>query len=308
MDIRLYQIGELARLSGVSVRRIRFYSDQGLLPVPHRTDANYRAYTPTDLARLDLIRALRAAGIGLAMIRKILVRSVSLKDVLEARLGALEIEIARQRRLAAALRATLAHDPSEVDLKRFMKMMTLSEANFRDKLEGFFDRLTEGIPTEEKWKQQMRDAATPELPDDPTPGQIDAWNELVEMLNGVSYLAELREGLSAMSAFNQEAYGAAVNNTLTKIRAALATGSTPDSPAGRAVAREWLERSAAAMKRRPDADFLKWHRTAFARHLAHSARYQELMAVLRGGDPAGSAGREWRWMCDAIADLEHATD
>ncbi len=32
-----YRIGELARLSGLSVRTIRFYSDRGLVPPAKRT-------------------------------------------------------------------------------------------------------------------------------------------------------------------------------------------------------------------------------------------------------------------------------
>lgn len=39
-----YSIGELARLSGQSVRRIRFYSDKGLLPPMLRSASNYRLF------------------------------------------------------------------------------------------------------------------------------------------------------------------------------------------------------------------------------------------------------------------------
>jgi DNA-binding transcriptional MerR regulator len=37
MNGKVYTIGELSGLSGVSVRRIRFYSDKGLLPPAART-------------------------------------------------------------------------------------------------------------------------------------------------------------------------------------------------------------------------------------------------------------------------------
>ena len=70
MTETFHTIGELSRLSGVSVRRIRFYSDRGLLPPHERTAANYRVYAAADIARLDLIRALRASGLGLAAIRR----------------------------------------------------------------------------------------------------------------------------------------------------------------------------------------------------------------------------------------------
>jgi len=77
-----YTIGELARLCGVPVRRIRFYSDKGLLPPATRTMANYRVYSNADAARLDLIQALRAMGTSLAAIQGILARKGSLAELL----------------------------------------------------------------------------------------------------------------------------------------------------------------------------------------------------------------------------------
>jgi hypothetical protein len=65
MNDNHYTIGELARISSVTVRRIRFYSDEGLLPPLTRTSGNYRVYSDDDVARLQLIRALREAGVGL---------------------------------------------------------------------------------------------------------------------------------------------------------------------------------------------------------------------------------------------------
>src|ERR1700722_18926519 len=102
-----HTIGEISNVSGVSVRRIRFYSDKGLLPPMGRTSKGYRVYSESDLARLDLIRALRDAGVGLGTIRKMLSRRLTLTEVLQMRLGTLEAEIVSRRRIAAVLRATL---------------------------------------------------------------------------------------------------------------------------------------------------------------------------------------------------------
>jgi DNA-binding transcriptional MerR regulator len=38
----LLTIGELARLTGLTVKTVRFWSDQGLLPPEGRTRASYR--------------------------------------------------------------------------------------------------------------------------------------------------------------------------------------------------------------------------------------------------------------------------
>jgi DNA-binding transcriptional MerR regulator len=307
MDTRTYRIGELARLCGLSVRRIRFYSDRGLLPAPHRTSANYRTYTEADLARLDLIRALRAAGIGLADIAKVLGRRLAVRDVLEARLGALELELTRQRRLAAALRATLAvPDPTEADFRRFWTMTTLSQAEFHARLEHFFDRVTEGSTLTDDWKRQMIEAATPELPEQPSLQQIDAWNEIMAMITSDAYIEDVRQGMAAMSAFDPAAYAEAARKTHAEVLAAIAAGMEPGSAGGRAIAQRWLESSAKAMKREADAAFQTWHRDVFRKHQAHSARYQELLAILSGSDPAAPAGREWVWIDRALRSIETA--
>lgn len=59
-------IGEVAQLSGVSVRMLRHYDSTGLLIPSRRTPTGYRDYSPTDVHRLLTVEALRSLGMGLA--------------------------------------------------------------------------------------------------------------------------------------------------------------------------------------------------------------------------------------------------
>lgn len=68
----LLQIGEVARLVGVSAKTIRYYHEMDLLPEPKRTESGYRLYTAQHLLRLQRIRRLRALGLSLERIRAIL--------------------------------------------------------------------------------------------------------------------------------------------------------------------------------------------------------------------------------------------
>lgn len=64
-------VGAAAAASGVSVRALQFYDRIGLLPVG-RDGAGRRRYTRADLARLQRIRMLTAAGVPLAEVRRAL--------------------------------------------------------------------------------------------------------------------------------------------------------------------------------------------------------------------------------------------
>lgn len=68
----LLQIGEVARLVGVSTKTIRYYHEINLLSEPERTESGYRLYTAQHLLRLQRIRRLRALGLSLERIREIL--------------------------------------------------------------------------------------------------------------------------------------------------------------------------------------------------------------------------------------------
>ena len=63
-----YPINELAQKAGVSVRTIRFYIDEGLLPSPP-SQGRYAVYTEEHLERLELIRLLKDKFLPLKEIR-----------------------------------------------------------------------------------------------------------------------------------------------------------------------------------------------------------------------------------------------
>ncbi len=303
MDDQTYTIGEFSKLSGVSVRRLRFYSDEGLLPPTARGLNGYRMYSGADLARLDLILALREAGVSLDEIHKILSRSLALGDVLRLRLRTLEAEILSKRRMAAALRAALkAPKPTQDDLRRVWTVTELSQADFRSAIERFYDQVAEGARMDPAWKKQMVDAATPDLPDEPTPEQIDAWTELMGILSDTAYINEVRANMSAMwtGEFDHSAYAAASNTTFERVRAAIEQGHGPESAIGKSIAQKWLEASASAMTRVPDRAFLDWQLDQYRKHHSRSVRYQELMSILQGDKAPRSAGAEWRWIVKAM--------
>ncbi|SDM82194.1 MerR family transcriptional regulator [Nonomuraea jiangxiensis] len=98
----MMQIGELARLAGVTTQTIRHYHRIGLLPEPRRTSGGYRSYGMSALSRLLHIRKLTALGLGLSEVADAL-----------ADTGAVDI-----REMLTELDATLAAEAAEIQRRR----------------------------------------------------------------------------------------------------------------------------------------------------------------------------------------------
>ncbi|HEY0189355.1 MAG TPA: MerR family transcriptional regulator [Cellulomonas sp.] len=93
---RLLTIGELSRLSRLSIRMLRHYDEHGVLP-PTRVDpfTGYRSYHPAQLRTAARIRALRDAGLGVADLAACapFTDEARLREVLLARRVAVRVEL-----------------------------------------------------------------------------------------------------------------------------------------------------------------------------------------------------------------------
>ena len=67
---RTYQVKDVARFAGVSVRTLHHYDAIGLLVPGARTAAGYRLYTDSDLLRLQQVLVGRELGLALEEIRR----------------------------------------------------------------------------------------------------------------------------------------------------------------------------------------------------------------------------------------------
>ncbi|MFT3813204.1 MAG: MerR family transcriptional regulator [Acidovorax sp.] len=66
-----FTAAEAAKRLGVSIKALRLYEQQGLVR-PGRTAAGYRTYGPDDMARASEVVALRALGLRLAQVARVL--------------------------------------------------------------------------------------------------------------------------------------------------------------------------------------------------------------------------------------------
>ena len=164
----------------------------------------------------------------------------------------------------------------------------------------FYERVSDGVNIDPKWMRQMIEDSVPELPEDPTPAQCDAWIELSGMLNDPGFAASMRNNAKDIwddATFDPNAWRTEGDALLVKAKDAIARDFEPTSETGHALASEWLETSARLTGRKPDADFRIWLRAKYAQHDARAARYWELVAILRG---QSHPNREWTWIAEAM--------
>lgn len=294
-------IGELSRRAGIPVKTLRFYSDEGLLPPAARSDSGYRLYGDEAIVRLDVIRTLREAGLGLDAIAKVLRRETSLADALRLRLAAVEAQIASLQRVAAAMRAALRSEPDEDDVRRLCAVTRLSNEERKAMIQGFYDRVSDGIPIDEKWKAQMVEWSTPRLPEDPTREQLDAWIELAELVADTSFVESLRANAKEVwGKFDMTAMRKASDDVTAAARDALAHGVPPESGEGKAVVERYAAALAAAKGSSLDDTIRRGIRERFERQDPRASRYWELVAILKGTPSTQSNVAEWDWMKRAV--------
>jgi DNA-binding transcriptional MerR regulator len=106
---RLYRIGELSRLAGVSPRTIDYYTGLGLLAAAKRSTGNYRLYDDETLARIRRIEHMKAQKFTLEEIRKQLsaLNRVSTREDVSRKLADLQSHLTQLEREVKELEPVL---------------------------------------------------------------------------------------------------------------------------------------------------------------------------------------------------------
>lgn len=115
----MFTVGEVARLTGVTVRTLHHYDAIGLVRPSARSDAGYRLYADADLLRLQQVLVVRELGVPLDQIERTLA-SADRGALLRQHREALVQQRARlDHRIAAIDRAIRGDAPmTEQDVKQ----------------------------------------------------------------------------------------------------------------------------------------------------------------------------------------------
>ncbi|MFS4093447.1 MerR family transcriptional regulator [Streptomyces sp. AF1A] len=290
----LFTIGELARATGLTVRTIRYWSDEGVLTPVSRSAGGYRLYDASCAARLELIRTLRELGLGLDDVRQVLAGERTVAEVAATHVAALDAQI-RSLRVTRAVLSTVARRGSTAEEMTLMnKLARLSAAERRRILEEFVEEMFQGLDTADSdIRDRMRSTAV-SLPDDPTPEQVDAWVELAELIQDPGFRAQMRRAaeFNAADRRHDTPAGASlwfVKRLVELVGRARERGIAPEAPEADEVLRDLLGNAdrAAVLERMK------------ATHNIRLARYRELIGILKG-TPVTAHEEDFAWVVAAL--------
>ncbi len=102
----IYRIGELAKLTGLTVRALHYYEETGLLSRAERGSNGYRQYSAADVARLQKISSLKFLGFSLEQIKQHLHNpKFSLATTIPMQIAKIKQSIVNQEILVERLKA-----------------------------------------------------------------------------------------------------------------------------------------------------------------------------------------------------------
>ena len=181
----------------------------------------------------------------------------------------------------------------------------LSEEERNRILSDFYDETFGGLDIDPEFERRMR-SVTPDLPDDPTPEQVEAWIELAELVADDGYRQRVRQMAEAHSAIREageeiraEAAKGIEQVVLEHAGPAVAAGMEPAGPEAAAVLVPIVD---AMRGEQPDTPEL---RVATAERFALGTdgrveRYWQLLGIINGWPPFPTMTPVFEWTIEAV--------
>ncbi len=292
----LFTIGELAQRTGLAVRTIRFWSDSHVVAPSGRSAGGYRLYDAEAVARLDLVRTLRDLGLDLPSVRRVLTSQVTVQDVAEAHLAALDAELRTLQARRSVLRWIARRGTTTEEMRTMHEVAKMSADERQRIIDDFVQSTFDGVDDDAPGAdiaQGMRSMPAA-LPADPSTEQVDAWIELAELVSDEDFRRRCREMAVTGSQGIDQPGGYSPEKTMEHAAAALRDGIAPDSARGKEV-----------LDRIVDPDLSSEERLALAGTVEtftdrRVERYWQLLGVLNGWPAFDPHVPNFEWLIEAL--------
>ncbi|WP_178022145.1 MerR family transcriptional regulator [uncultured Paenibacillus sp.] len=128
-----WRVGELAKLTGLTVRTLRFYDQIGLLAPSGQTEVGHRLYNELDLSRLHQILSLKELGLTLEEIKSALDGGrISPLEIVELQIEQINEQMKLQQKLLDQLRyvSKLMQGKAGLSVEDFTNLLQAMKVRF----------------------------------------------------------------------------------------------------------------------------------------------------------------------------------
>ncbi|SEG24856.1 MerR family transcriptional regulator [Paenibacillus sp. UNC499MF] len=164
-----WKVGDLAKLTGLTVRTLRYYDQIGLFSPSAQTESGHRLYSEPDLSRLHQILSLKELGLSLEEIGSVLTGGqISPLEIVHLQIDRIKEHMRRQQKLLDQLGhvSKLMQGRAQVTVEDFTGLLQAMQTGFEKPVierqrswERHLDRLGDylagenGMPKPEEDKQ-----------------------------------------------------------------------------------------------------------------------------------------------------------
>ncbi|WP_277678627.1 MerR family transcriptional regulator [Gracilibacillus dipsosauri] len=163
---KYWKVGELAKLTGLTIRTLRYYDQIGLFIPSEYTSSGYRLYNESDIKRLQQILALKELDISLEEIKAILASDdYNPLDILYIQMDRMKKNIHSQQILLKELQhvVRLMQKDEELTIEHFtmlLQMMRKSHEEYflkqKTKVDQSLDRLQAMLTNQQKKEEDEK--------------------------------------------------------------------------------------------------------------------------------------------------------
>jgi len=128
-----WKIGDLAKLTGLTLRTLRFYDQIGLFSPSEYTESGHRLYSESDLSRLHQILSLKELGLSLEEIQSVLkAGQISPLEIVNFRISRIKDQMKLQQKLLEQLEhvSKLMQGKAQLTVEDFTSLLQAMKKTF----------------------------------------------------------------------------------------------------------------------------------------------------------------------------------
>lgn len=195
----LYTIGEVAKLTGSTVKTIRYYDEIKLLSPAEISPGGFRLYATDEIWKLELIFTLRYVGFSLDNIRKILGGKIRVSDAIDLQIDAIKTRVRQLMQVQAILEQALKSDLGDNSILYIHNIVEAFQMGTQARKDFIIDRIKKVLIDEhdpKEWQEEelkIFQDFLGEIPDELSEKQLLAWVEIKELLCDPALAGEVRD-------------------------------------------------------------------------------------------------------------------